>query len=295
MNQFARQKAVRPREVDMLEDAARRDALAVRFAAIYATQPLLVYQHRLARLHIALESRADMVERAGLRRQHPAAVQLADAERAHAQRVAHADELGIGHYREGIRALQPPHAVGDALFPRERGRVGKEMRDDFGVVAAVKIAAPAGELFFQRHRVDEIAIVRQRELDSIALGADGLRVLYGAIAGRGIARMPDGDMPRQVRHIVLLKRLPDQPHRDLGMDARAIACGDAGALLPAVLQRVQPEESVARGVVAPRIYAHNPALFARRVVCGKRRGVGIVRVAVHHSTPLARPVIDAPG
>ena len=86
--------AVGAGEVDVLEHAQpaalRRDRLA-------ALDPLGRQPHGLARAHVALEGRADLVEGAGLRRDAPAVVvEAADHER--------------------------PHAVGRRGRPRARGR-----------------------------------------------------------------------------------------------------------------------------------------------------------------------------
>jgi hypothetical protein len=67
----------------MLEDAEARAARLERAVAFDAT---LRDDHHLARRDLALESGADDVERAGLRRQHPAIAQTAQHQRPHAQR-----------------------------------------------------------------------------------------------------------------------------------------------------------------------------------------------------------------
>ena len=81
--------ASRPRQVEELEDAERavrtRDGLA-------RVQAVLVDDHQLAALHLALELCADEVERAGLGRHHPVAVEAADAEWTEAVRVAEGNE-----------------------------------------------------------------------------------------------------------------------------------------------------------------------------------------------------------
>jgi hypothetical protein len=73
----------------------------------------------LARLDLAHEFRADDVERAGLRTQHPAVADPAQHQRAHAQRIAHADQLGAGHGDDGKRAFDPAqrvlHPLGDGF------------------------------------------------------------------------------------------------------------------------------------------------------------------------------------
>ena len=60
----------------------------------------------LAVLHVADVFRADDVERAGLRGKDRVAVELADHQRADAERVARADELLVGQADERIGAFE---------------------------------------------------------------------------------------------------------------------------------------------------------------------------------------------
>ena len=60
---------------------------------------VLVEHHDLAVLDVAHEARADDVERAGLRGEDRAAVELAEHQRADAERVARADQLLVGQRR----------------------------------------------------------------------------------------------------------------------------------------------------------------------------------------------------
>ena len=56
-----------------------------------------------------------MVQRAAFRSQHPAAVaQFSQAQRAHAQRVAHAEKGVLGHNGQRIGALKAVHGLPDA-------------------------------------------------------------------------------------------------------------------------------------------------------------------------------------
>ena len=83
--------------------------------------------HHLAGLDLADELGADDVERAGLRGEHPAVADPAEHQRAHAERVADADELGAGHRDDGEGALDAAQRVlqplGDGLLDRARHQV----------------------------------------------------------------------------------------------------------------------------------------------------------------------------
>ena len=73
------QARVRPREVEVLEDAER--PAVRRRDRLDDAQPRLVREGKLARLEVAIELGADEVERARLRRGNPVLVDAAEAER----------------------------------------------------------------------------------------------------------------------------------------------------------------------------------------------------------------------
>ena len=88
---------------------------------------LLVEHDDFAVLNVAHVFRADDVERAGLRSEDRATVEVADHERADAERVARADQLLVGEADERIGALdlaQPiDEAVDEAVAQRFRDEV----------------------------------------------------------------------------------------------------------------------------------------------------------------------------
>jgi hypothetical protein len=90
-------------EIDVLEDARPRRQRRERLAALDA---VLGEHHHLAVLDVAHEAGADDVERAGLRRQDRAAVELAQHQRADAERIAGADQLLVGQADEANRRLR---------------------------------------------------------------------------------------------------------------------------------------------------------------------------------------------
>src|SRR5664279_2903328 len=78
---------IRPREIDVFEDTRPRRHRRERLMRLHA---VLVEDHHFAVLHVAHVLRADDVERAGLRGQNRAAVELADHQRADAEWIARA-------------------------------------------------------------------------------------------------------------------------------------------------------------------------------------------------------------
>ncbi len=103
---------IRPREIDVFEDAGPRRHRRERLVRLRA---VLVEDHHLAVLDVAHVLRADDVERAGLGGQDRAAVELADHQRADAERVARADQLLVGHADEGIGAFELAQAFDEAV------------------------------------------------------------------------------------------------------------------------------------------------------------------------------------
>ena len=125
----------------------------------------LVDQHQLAWADFALELRADEVERARLRRDDPVAVEPAEAERAHAARVAEGDQLSLGERDHRERAVEPAHRVRDGVAERRR-IVGDQRGDHLGVggggerVTAARRAPRAARPAFVRLPLWPSAIVR---------------------------------------------------------------------------------------------------------------------------------------
>ena len=79
--------------------------------------------------------------------------------------------------------------------------------------------------------------------------------------------MPDGRAPGQGLQLALVEDLRDEPHVADGEHAAAVADGDARALLPAVLERVEREVGEPGDVAAGRVdaedAAHQPTAIAR--------------------------------
>ena len=104
---------IRPREIDVFEDAGprrhRRERLvrsARRPRRTPRTSPFSTSRTYL---------RADDVERAGLRGEDRAAVELAEHQRADAERIARADQLLVGQADEGIGAFELAQALDEAV------------------------------------------------------------------------------------------------------------------------------------------------------------------------------------
>ena len=229
-------------------------------------QPRSVHHHRLPGSHFSHEGGADVVQRAGLRGDHPAAVQLPDAQRPHAQRVPYAEQRVLRHQHERVRAPEPAHGVGEAVGPRLNGGVRDQVRHDLGVAGGREVAAPIGQLFLELDGVDDVAVVRQRKLERWAVGQNGLGVRQIAAAGGRVACVTDSDVAGQAGEVVLVEGLRHQAHRSTGPDVLPVAGRYPDALLPPMLKGGQAEECSAGYVFAGRIDAHDPASLLHVVV-----------------------------
>ena len=78
--------------------------------------------------------------------------------------------------------------------------------------------------------------------------------------------MSDGDVAGECGEVVLLKGLAHQPHRCSEPYGFAVSDRYAGALLTAMLKRVEPEEGHPGDVFAPGIDPYNAAGLSRIVL-----------------------------
>ena len=93
---------------------------------------------------------------------------------------------------------------------------------------------------------------------------DGLRIQQRRVAGGRIARVADGQFAGQFRQHVVGEDVGDQAHALDVVKVGVVGGGDAGGLLPAMLQRVQREIGLARRV-GMAVNRHHSTLFAQLV------------------------------
>ncbi len=77
--------------------------------------------------------------------------------------------------------------------------------------------------------------------------------------------MAHGHVAGQGLELALVEDLGYQAHVAHGHDVAALADGDPGGLLPAVLQRVEGEVGQARDLALGRVYAEDATFVARSV------------------------------
>ena len=83
--------------------------------------------------------------------------------------------------------------------------------------------------------------MRDRDLAVRAVDDERLRILDLAFSRRRVACVSDREVPRQFREGRFVERLGDLAHRAGHTNLPAIAHGDSGAFLAAMLQREEPQ------------------------------------------------------
>ena len=115
------------------------------------------------------------------------------------------------------------------------------MQHDLGVAAGLEDRALTNELVAQLAGVHDVAVVADGDLAVRAVDQDRLGIRELALASRRVTDVTDGQRPGQVRQLVVVERFGDVAHRPGHTHVPNVGGGDAGALLPAVLERVQAE------------------------------------------------------
>ena len=171
------------------------------------------------------------------------------------------------------RAAHLRDRLDDRVFHRRRPRAREQVQDDFGVARRLEDRSEPDQVVLQLLRVDQVAVVRDRDLPVRAVDEDRLRVGQAAVAGRGVARVADGGVPGERGQALGREDVGDIPHV-LGDDhAMTVRGGDAGALLPAVLHRVEAEVRQVAGLGVSR-QAEDGALVVELIEHGQTSGSG---------------------
>src|SRR5262245_9440916 len=121
------------------------------------------------------------------------------------------------------------------------------MEDDLGIAARLENRSLSNELLAKLACVDDVAVMAQGDLTVGAVDEDWLGVRELALACRRVADMPNRQRPGQLRQRCGIERIGDVAHRPRQANVRPVGRGDSGALLAAVLQRVESEIRHVRG------------------------------------------------
>jgi hypothetical protein len=113
--------------------------------------------------------------------------------------------------------------------------------DHFCVGRGLENRTGPNERVAQFAGIDQVAVVPDRQLPVGAVDHDRLGIGEPALAGRRVAHVAHREMSRQLGQRVVVEDIIDIAHRLRHADGRAVGCGNAGAFLSAVLQRIEPE------------------------------------------------------
>ncbi len=198
------------------------------------------------------------------------------------------DALGVVRVARGADAgvVGKPGVVQRRLLARGRagdhaGLVGEEGAHDVGVAGQVlgDVHQPmARGLLRQLDLVDEVAVVPQRDVGAVGRHAEHrLCVLPRRGTRGGVAGVPDGDVALEGLQRLLVEHLGHEAQVLEHEDLVAVADGDAGGFLAAVLQREQAVVGQLGDVFARRPHAEHAAFLAgfalALVVQGRNRRV----------------------
>ena len=139
--------------------------------------------HKFAGIDRADEFGADNVERHGFGREDVGIAQLADNQRTNAERIAAADHAFRGQADQRIGALDLFQRVDEAI---EQGAIvgrGDEVDDDLGIARRLKDRSAAHQYLAQRHRVGNIAVMRDCKAAGGQVGEQRLDIAQRRLAG----------------------------------------------------------------------------------------------------------------
>ncbi len=162
-------------------------------------------------------------------------------------RVSEAEQLALGDRRDRVRALDAFHRVRHRLLER-LVVVPDQGCDHLCVRGGRQLDALLRQLLSQRGRVDEVAVVTERDRAHPAVVEDRLRVRPVRRAGGRVARVPDGNVTVQAVQRLLVEDLGDETELAHRREAAALGDGDPRRFLPAMLEREEAEVGQARDV-----------------------------------------------
>src|SRR5207244_8222723 len=98
-----------------------------------AAESVFVNNDNLTRLDVADKLGMDQVQGTGFTGQHPAFIQLADAEGPEPVRIAHADQFLLSHDDERKGAFNTPNCLEQIILVFAERRLSHQMEDDFAI------------------------------------------------------------------------------------------------------------------------------------------------------------------
>ena len=244
---------IRPRQVNELEHARRLKAALGALARHEVAVD--VDQHRLARRHVAQDLETERIDRdtfGGNQILGPGGrLVAADDQRANPERVAKGQQSVAGDHRN--HRVGTPHAAmhagnraEDRIVVEAETRCGglqlvrQHVEQHFGIGIGVDVPQILQvHLALEFVGVGQVAVVRQHDAER-RIDVERLRLVgvVGRTGGR-IATVADSPVADQVAHVARAEHVAHQARPLVHVELRAVCGGDAGGVLPAMLEHLQ--------------------------------------------------------
>ena len=177
---------------------------------------------------------------------------FAVAQWAEAPGVTGSNELGGGHHHQGIGSLHLVHGAADGGLNGGgfQPLLGDDVGNDFRVAGSVEDGTAQLQGTAQFKGIAEVTVVCQCQLALHVVDHNGLAVRSVGCAGGAVAHMGNGHgSRRKFFHHIPGEHLANLPQISVGGEHSIIVYNDAAALLPPVLQGVQPIVSEVRHIL----------------------------------------------
>ena len=185
-------------------------------------------------------------------------------------RKPHGSRTAITWFCASSTSEKAPFHAGSVRSSRS-SQVRPPAAASISAITSVSLVAvspkPAREqLVAQRRGVDDVAVVGDGERAVHRLDEERLDVALGVGAGGRVARVADRVVAGERRQHRRREDVGDQPLVLVEPGPLAVADGDAGCLLPTMLEREQPEERhLGHPVAVRRRDPDHPALLSRAI------------------------------
>ena len=202
-------------------------------------------------------------------------------------RITRGNQLARRHDDQRIGTLNRRHRVEHRHLDTSalETLLYDRVRQHLGVRRGVEDAAGQLDALAQRAGIDQIAVVRQRQIAFAVRDAQRLCILAALQTGRRVADMADRHISGHIVQNALIEHIVDQTEILMGADHTVIVDRDAAGLLTAVLQGKQCRICLMRRaqalcVVRMDINAEYAAFFVD-LVRSKRRTGGFSHSILH--------------
>ena len=122
-------------------------------------------------------------------------------------RIAHANQLVLGHDDQRVGAFNAVEALHQVVALAVQGWLGQQVQNDFAIHGGLEDRAPGLEFFAEPGGVGQVAVVRDGNLATGAVHGERLGVAQVRGAGGGVTGMADGNGAGHVMQDVALEDL----------------------------------------------------------------------------------------